>query len=609
MKTISTNYKLTTNGKKIRVSLVALFRAVGIGGEVSEDEVPGNVLDTLRVQLVRPGVTGAEVLTADTSKPCHYYLDGSMLDVSLAGLTGGVHRLTVLAKYGTNCHALLIADLEAPANVLYLEAGDVVMPLARMAEKDTEVDGVKYYAFAYEYGNKLAWLLNEQPQHLRGTVEAYYVGNLAATFEDATKMDGARLVMNKPGELVYDNGEIIALSPVDTFGSVGGGLGGEEHVIVSLTVPYGAEPVNWEQYNVTVEYLSQGRTQDLPLNASGICDFNVPSGEQYLVVFPKLVGYVEPISEHFTAVGGNKKVHYVYRTNEQVERVIVLARNDDGQDISALIGQEVKMTTESGYETAAVFDSDLKAILEVAYGEKYTVRVPTVDGWHPRKSTFSGVAGILERYYIVHYVQAVVGAYGIDDNGRYYTEEEINQLEDKTIIKYIGYNDSELDSADRGDGNIGCGFMFEIPVTTSGKFWTTENVQLDSTLLPNLSRNYDSDLKSEHNTKLMHDLAEGLGISSPAADYALAYKVTVGGEEFTSVVPAFGIWSKIMSNWYAINAISIAAGRGNLPFKNGIWWSSTQANEKYAHRLVNGNHDVDYKITDGLIARFFNLYI
>ena len=71
MKTISTNYKLTTNGKKMRVSLVALFRAVGIGGEVSEAEVPGNVLDTLRVQLVRPGVTGAEVLTADTSKPCH----------------------------------------------------------------------------------------------------------------------------------------------------------------------------------------------------------------------------------------------------------------------------------------------------------------------------------------------------------------------------------------------------------------------------------------------------------------------------------------------------------------------------------------------------------
>lgn len=595
----------------MRVSLVALFRAVGIGGDVSEAEVPGEVMDTLRVQLVRPGVTGAEVLTTDTSKPCYYSLDGNNLDVSLAELGGGMHRLTVLIKYGTNTHSLLIADLEAPANVLYLVAGEVVMPLARMAAKDTEVDGVKYYAFGYKYGNKLAWLRDEQPQHLRGTVETYYAESLEATLEDATELEGARLVLNKPGQRVYDNGEVIALSPVDTFGSVGGGGGSEEHVTVILTLPEGAEPVNWEQYHVTAEYLSQGRTQDLPLKASGKCDFKVPAGEQYLVVFPHLDGYAEPIAEHFTAVGGDKNVHYAYRTNERVERVIVVARNDAGQDISALIGQEVTLKTESGYETAAVFGDDLKATLEVAYGENYAVHVPTVEGWHPHKSIFSGTADRPERYYIVHYISAGAGAYGIDENGRYYTEEEITQLEDKSIIKYIGYTDSELESADRGDGNIGCGFMFEIPVTTSSKAWATQNVQFDPALLPNLnSAQAKKDFKSAHNTQLMHDLAEDLDISSPAADYALAYKVMVGGKELTSVIPAGGIWNKIIANWTIINAISIAAGRGTLPFKAGFWWSSSQYSANYAwFFLDNSLGSLTSKRYEGSVARFFDLYV
>lgn len=222
MKTIVANFKLKTNGLKLSVALMALLRAVGIEGEVSQGEIPGEVLDTLRVQLVRPGVTGAEVLKTDEANECHYVMDGNMLDISLAGLAGGVHRLTVLVQYGTNTHSLLIVDLEVPDNVLYLVAGEVVMPLARMAEKDGELDGVKYYAFAYEYGNQLAWLRDEHPQHLRGTVAAYYAESLEATLEEATELEGARLIQNYP-ESVYDNIVELTLPGVDTFGAGGGG--------------------------------------------------------------------------------------------------------------------------------------------------------------------------------------------------------------------------------------------------------------------------------------------------------------------------------------------------------------------------------------------------
>ena len=40
MKTITLSYTLNTNGKKLGVSLQALFRAVGLDGEVTAAEIP-----------------------------------------------------------------------------------------------------------------------------------------------------------------------------------------------------------------------------------------------------------------------------------------------------------------------------------------------------------------------------------------------------------------------------------------------------------------------------------------------------------------------------------------------------------------------------------------
>ena len=613
MKTIQLSYTLNTNGKKLAVSLQALFRAVGLDGEVKSAEIPGEVLDTLRVRLVSPGVTGALELSQDAKQPCYYTLDGSDLTVSLSRLVGGMHRLSLLVKYGTNTRALLVVDLSVPENIQFLQAGSVIMPLIRDAEKDAELEGVQYYGYTYPYGEQVCWLQTDKPLHIRGTVPAYYADNLETALADATALEGARVVLNA-NQVIFDaaNQEPIALGAVDTFGSVGGDVPtDQEHVNVLLTLPAGAEPIDWTQYHVDVEYLSQGTGESLPLDANGQADFYVPVGEQYLVAFPHLDGYAEPIAEHFTAVGGEKNIHYAYRTDARVERIIVYAKNDAGQSLAALIGQTVTLTTDGTYETSAEFGNDLKAILEVPYGLSYAVHVPTVEGWHPHKSTFTGTADRPERYYIAHYIPAGAGAYGIDADGNYYTEEEITALEDKTIIKYIGYTDSVLEAADRGDGTLGCGFMFEIPVTTQDKAWATQAVQFDPNLLPNLNGTQAAaDYKSLHNTELMHDIAEDLGISSPAADYCLGIQATVGNKTLQCFLPAAGIWQKMMDNWTVINSISQAAGRGTLPFKAGYWWSSSQNNATDAWSLNggslngNGNKGTGYKV-----ARFFDLYV
>ena len=612
MKTITLSYTLQTNGKKLGVSLQALFRAVGLDGEVTAAEIPGNVLDTLRVRLVSPGTSGAVELSQDAKQPCYFTLEGSDLTVSLSNLVGGMHRLTVLVKYGTNNHALLLVDLSVPENIQFLKSdGAVIMPLLRAPELDAELEGVTWYGYEYPYGEKRAWLQTAKPLHTRGTIQAL-TGDLETAAADATAITAS--VVQNAGVTIFDGAEAepIQLGAVDTFGSVGGQPTptDQEHVNVLLTLPEGAEPIDWTQYHVDVEYLSQGTGESLTLDENGRADFYVPVGEQYLVAFPHLDGYAEPISEHFTAVGGEKNIHYAYRTDARVERIIVYAKNDAGLDISALIGQTVTLTTEGEYETSAEFGSDYKAILEVPYGEVYAVHVPTIEGWHPHKSTFTGTADRPERYYIAHYLPAGAGAFGIDADGNYYTEEEITALADKTIIKYIGYTDSVLEAADRGDGTIGCGFMFEIPVTTQDKQWATQNVQFDTNLLPNLNGTQAAaDYKSLHNTELMHDIAEDLGITSPAADYCLGIQATVGGKTMQCILPAAGIWQKIMDNWTVINAISQAAGRGTLPFKAGSWWSSSQYNATYAWYLYGGSLSTNTKSYGTKVARFFDLYV
>ena len=224
MKTITLSYTLQTNGKKLAVSLAALFRAVGLDGEVTAAEIPGEVLDTLRVRLVSPGTSGAVELSQDANKPCYYTLEGSNLLLTLSNLVGGVHRLTVLVKYGTNTRALLLVDLSVPQNIQFLKSdGAVLMPLIRKPELDTTLEGVNWYGYAYIYGEKIAWLQTDKPLHVRGNIPALYAESLETVIGNATAITAS--VVQNACVTIFDEtqAEPITFGAVDTFGSVGGG--------------------------------------------------------------------------------------------------------------------------------------------------------------------------------------------------------------------------------------------------------------------------------------------------------------------------------------------------------------------------------------------------
>ena len=102
-------YNLSGGGGVFTLSLMALLMVIGASEPVSGG-VPVEALDGLKIQLTRPNVSGAEVLTTDESKSCHYSSDENALNIVLTGLENGTHRLTVKCKYGTNTYVLAVID-------------------------------------------------------------------------------------------------------------------------------------------------------------------------------------------------------------------------------------------------------------------------------------------------------------------------------------------------------------------------------------------------------------------------------------------------------------------------------------------------------------------
>ena len=124
-------YSLSNNALLLAVSLVALLRQTGTEGAETSGELPAEVLESLKIKLVSPQVTGALNLKTDSRFPNWYEIEGNVLKIHLSGLAAGTHRVSVVCVYGTNTRSLLIADVKVPLN-----AG------SQVEERDVEVKAV-----------------------------------------------------------------------------------------------------------------------------------------------------------------------------------------------------------------------------------------------------------------------------------------------------------------------------------------------------------------------------------------------------------------------------------------------------------------------------------
>ena len=103
---------LTLAAMTLQVS-VALQAQVNDGTTASQIDVPAEVLDSLRVELVAPNVSGAR----DLIKSGECTVSGNDLSISLnAGdwLKGGMYRLQVIATFGTQTQVIYALDVTVP---------------------------------------------------------------------------------------------------------------------------------------------------------------------------------------------------------------------------------------------------------------------------------------------------------------------------------------------------------------------------------------------------------------------------------------------------------------------------------------------------------------
>ena len=99
-------------GAALQVSL-ALQAKVNDGTEESQTPIPADILETLRVELVAPNVSGAR----DLIKSGECTLDGNQLGIVLVTndwLKGGVYRLQVSATFGTQTMVIYAMDVNVP---------------------------------------------------------------------------------------------------------------------------------------------------------------------------------------------------------------------------------------------------------------------------------------------------------------------------------------------------------------------------------------------------------------------------------------------------------------------------------------------------------------
>lgn len=213
----------------------------------------------------------------------------------------------------------------------------------------------------------------------------------------------------------------------------------------------------------------------------------------------------------------------------------------------------------------------------VKIGQEYSVQLPVIGAYiAPTLKTYTASTSSRQIYW--SYVTS--GAFGVDELGRRYTLEQINSLEDKSIIKYVGYTNSYLENSPRDDGGVGNGFMLKIGETVVSKSWASNSSSFSDELLPKAT-DTDSDFNycnGEAYTRYI--IAEGtrLGVSTPAATYCNSQIVNINKTTYNGFLISLGQAKRLSDNRSLVQAIFDASGNTMPPITNGsVWYTSNRS--------------------------------
>lgn len=356
-----------------------------------------------------------------------------------------------------------------------------------------------------------------------------------------------------------------------------GTTGSNEVVSVKLTAPTSE---NWASMSIIVQNITQSTSEEYALSALGECKFSIPMGNVYSIIYPILSNYKQPINATFTATLASRSVEYAYSAEEVIYEQINISAKVVGAEVSLLDGEIVTIKTDSGLVYAEEFHNG-EVVLRVPYGEHYRIYTPNLDGYTKDGLNLQFTAGLPSRFILIHYSDGMFGFFGIDNDGNQYSIEQIESMteEQRTVISYIGYNDYQLVSSDRGDGTIGNGFMLRIPADIVTQQWASSNVEFDTNRLPYGGIYNDSkrDYRSAYNTANIIAIGEEIGVETPAATRCNDEIIKVGGIERKGLFIAYGAMYRARLNQSSLTYIGTLLGVDVPDLTKGDFLSSTQS--------------------------------
>ena len=238
---------------------------------------------------------------------------------------------------------------------------------------------------------------------------------------------------------------------------------------------------------------------------------------------------------------------------------VTIQLHAENTDLSAY---KIKVVnTTSGNEEFYDISASGYTELEVKYDSVYEIVFPIIGAYiTPATRTFTAQKPVrkIEASYVM------TGVFGLDEQGNRYSANQIETLDDKSIIKYVGITTSYLENFVKGDGTTGCGFMWKIgeEKEIEGLKVATIDDELDTTLLPYIVLPEDLPLycDGENYTKYFHSEIHRLGGTSPLCEEIDRRKVVIGGQELNAFWISCGQLYVYTNNLVAVQNIYNALG-------------------------------------------------
>ena len=387
-----------------------------------------------------------------------------------------------------------------------------------------------------------------------------------------------------------------------------------EVVTVNLYLPDGAS-VDWTRHAITVFDNADNKQYVYEINADGTCTFEIPSGHTYAIGYPQLASYAKPKKQSFAATLYKRHIVYEYAQETSYETLRVRVIDGMSQSsIDVLNGQTVVVIDSDGVTYTGVVNGSACDI-QIPFGKNCTLVQQPLEGYRAESGNQEFETGLSLRVLTLKYTLQQYGLFGMDEDGNLYTIEEIEAMEDKTIIKYGAYNDSDLAMSSRVDSGVGNGFCWIIGGESLGsKQWAMQNVEFDVTRLPFYSNLNDMKYAGLYMTKTIQDI--GLELfpdnedPTPAATACLNKTIMVGGETKRGFLPAYDQILRIATtNRTLFQALYSALGRVAPTLWSGGWWTSCQNNATTAVLLGHGGFRNNGKTDSNTVLCCFDLQI